>query len=457
MAPVEWNTSNAAHLLRRAGFAGSDVEIADLVKRGLEGSVDYLLNYELIDNSALEKFLAETIRFDVEDPRSFNRNEIRRFFLLRMAYTRRPLEEKLTLFWHDHFATAFSKVAEYPMYIQNLTLRRFALARFDELLLNISRDPAMILWLDNNTNVRGNPNENFGRELMELFTCGVTDVVTGEPNYTEDDVKEGARAFTGWTVKRGEFFFNENQHDFGVKTFRGASGNFNGEDIIANLTQDRATARFIAHKLFEYFVYPDPNTAIIERFADVYFANDHSIKALLRALFLSDEFYSNKARFALVKSPVEFAVGAIRQLKATGGLRNVADTIALQGQDILNPPDVSGWTSGLGWINTSSMLERYNFANDMLINRNREIAVMIDPKLLLPPADKQNKADLVDHFLNLMGPLEVSSKTRKELQKYLTLDDSGQKGKFKLDDATIDKKVRGLLHLIMSLPEYHLN
>ncbi|HNJ39461.1 MAG TPA: DUF1800 family protein, partial [Acidobacteriota bacterium] len=137
--------------------------------------------------------------------------------------------------------------------------------------------------------------------------------------------------------------------------------------------------------------------------------------------------------------------------------RNVADTIALQGQDILNPPDVSGWTSGLGWINTSSMLERYNFANDMLINRNREIAVMIDPKLLLPPADKQNKADLVDHFLNLMGPLEVSSKTRKELQKYLTLDDSGQKGKFKLDDATIDKKVRGLLHLIMSLPEYHLN
>ncbi|MBX7221641.1 MAG: DUF1800 domain-containing protein [Blastocatellia bacterium] len=456
---VTWNTENAAHLLRRAGFAGSQAEVADLVKRGLEGSVDYLLNYESIDNSALENQLKSEFRFDPTELKSFSPSEVERFFIFRMTFTKRPLEEKMTFFWHDHFATGLSKVKDYFMYYQNLTLRKFALAKFDDLVLNVAKDPGMIIWLDNIDNVRGKPNENFARELMELFTCGVFDVVSGQPNYTEDDVKESARAFTGWTLQRQNFFFNQNLHDFGVKTFRGQTGNFNGEDIIANLCNDNATARFMAKKLWEYFVYPNPKADLIDRFAGVYFAKAHSIKELMRAILTSDEFYSDKAKFALVKNPVEFVVGLVRQLGGTGTLRLVAQSLSLQGQEVMDPPDVSGWTSGLGWVNTSSLLERYNFANDMLSNRStsKERAIFVDVTKLLPPADKQSKADVVDFYLNLMGPLTVDNKTAKALQNYLALDDSGKKGKFKLDDATADKKIRGLLHLIASLPEYHLN
>ena len=165
---VTWNTENAAHLLRRAGFAGSQAEVADLVKRGLEGSVDYLLNYESIDNSALENQLKSEFRFDPTELKSFSPSEVERFFIFRMTFTKRPLEEKMTFFWHDHFATGLSKVKDYFMYYQNLTLRKFALAKFDDLVLNVAKDPGMIIWLDNIDNVRGKPNENFARELMEL-------------------------------------------------------------------------------------------------------------------------------------------------------------------------------------------------------------------------------------------------------------------------------------------------
>ncbi len=189
----------AAHLLRRMGFGGSPDEIADLAARGREGAVEYLLDYRRIDNSALDGLLANS--FDFSDPNSFekfNRGQLQRWWLTRMAHTRRQFEEKMTLFWHNFFATAVSKVPDLFMYVQNRTLRDVALDSFDEILLRAAQDPAMLIWLDGVTNVRGNPNENFARELQELFSMGIFDVVTGEANYTEQDVKEIARCFTGW-------------------------------------------------------------------------------------------------------------------------------------------------------------------------------------------------------------------------------------------------------------------
>ncbi|HWP43851.1 MAG TPA: DUF1800 family protein, partial [Blastocatellia bacterium] len=176
----------AAHLLRRMGFGGPPEEINDLVSRGREGAVDYLIDYDQIDNSAMEGVLERSFDFsNPDDMRSFTPTEIRRWWFTRMVLSRRQFEEKMTLFWHNHFATALSKVQEFPMYLQNLTLRQHALDRFDTLLLKVAQDPAMLVWLDGITNVRGRPNENFARELQELFTMGPNDVVTGEPNYTE--------------------------------------------------------------------------------------------------------------------------------------------------------------------------------------------------------------------------------------------------------------------------------
>jgi len=326
MATISYD--EAAHLLRRMGFGGSPEDIEDLVTRGREGSVDYLLNYDKIDNKAMEDLLAQS--FDFSDPRDnqrFNQGEIRRWWFTRMAHTRRQFEEKMTLFWHNHFATALSKVQDIYMYVQNTKLRAGALARFDDLLLTVSQDAAMLIWLDNITNVLGKPNENWARELQELFSMGITDVVTGQANYTEDDVKEIARAFTGWKFRNNrnrdnpfnpEFFINPNEHDNTAKTIYGQTANFSGEDVITIISARRSTARYLVRELFDFFVYPLTSSSgdkqTIEKFADVYMNSNHSIKDLVRSIFISDEFFSNRARFGLVKQPVEVVVGAIRML-----------------------------------------------------------------------------------------------------------------------------------------------
>ncbi|HKY04614.1 MAG TPA: DUF1800 family protein, partial [Blastocatellia bacterium] len=302
-----------AHVLRRMGFGGSPEDIDGLVPRGREGAVDFLIDFNNIDNKPLDDVLAASFDFsDVTDNQKFNQGEIRRWWFTRMVYSRRQFQEKMTLFWHNHFATALSKVDDRLMYNQNLTLRSSVLDRFDSLLLKVSQDPAMLVWLDGTTNVLGSPNENFAREIQELFTMGVNDVVTGEPNYTEQDVKEIARAFTGGKFRRDRagagltftFFKADNQVDKGSKTIYGQTANFTWEDVITIVSARRATARYLVKELFEFFVYPLTSSAAdkqtIEKFADVYMNRDHSIKELVRAIFTSDEFFSDRARFALV-------------------------------------------------------------------------------------------------------------------------------------------------------------
>lgn len=486
MASITYD--EGAHLLRRMAFGGSPAEIDEITSLGREGAVDFFINYAQIDNRAMDDLLRSSFDFSnpLDFPR-FNRGELQRWWFTRMVYTRRPFEEKMTLFWHNHFATSASKTGDLFIYNQNLTLRSHALDQFDNLLLKVAQDPAMLLWLDGVTNVRGKPNENFGRELQELFTMGITDVVTGEPNYSEEDVKEIARAFTGWKFFHPrldpnpfsyQFIVNEPEHDNTIKTIYNGTpwaqtGNLAGEDVISTISARRATARYLVKKLFEFFVYPldggAADKATIEKFADVYASRNHSIKELVRAIFTSDEFFSERARFALVKSPVEIIVGAIRMLGARynpgtssreGASNNTLAAVSIfLGQDLFNPPDVAGWRLNLGWINTSTLLNRFTYADLLVINRASDLNA---PGLWLSHEQlrffaKKNAKKTVKRLLSTLGPLEVDGEMIASLRTYLESDDQGNRVGFALDDLTLDKKVRGLIHLIMCLSEFQLN
>ncbi len=472
----------AALLLRRVGFGGNAEEINDLVARGREGAVDFLINYNQIDNSKMEDLFDES--FDLSDPRDgerFNRGEITRWWTSRMVLSRRQFEEKMVLFWHNHFATSNQKVEDVLMYKQNLTFRKHALDKFDNLLLKMAKDPAMLIWLDGVTNVKDAPNENFGRELLELFTMGIHDVVTGARNYSERDVQEIARTFTGWSFSAPQednpdafdySFFQENdQHDFGPKTIFGRTANFEGEDVIQLVAASRSTARFLVKKLFAFFVYPltDSSTdkATIEKFADVYMNRNHSIKELVRAIFSSDEMFSDRAVNGLIKQPLDLVIAPLRMLGAEfrpGTFDNHEPAHILWyastelGQEIFAPPDVFGWRLNAGWINTAAMLNRFTWANFVATARpNEENLGVILSNERLKKFTKKNVKKTVKKLLTALGPLKVEAATTNALMAYLETDDEGNRVEFKGNNEDIDKKVRGLVHLIMSLAEFQVN
>src|SRR5579885_898094 len=269
------------HLLRRAGFGASSAELDQYRKLGLSGTVDRLIDYESVDNSALENRLKS---YNL-DPNKYA--DLARWWALRMIYTARPLEEKMTLFWHGLLTSAVSKVGRSnPMFVQNQFLRANALGSFPDILKGISKDPAMMVWLDLETNRKGHANENYARELMELFSMGVG-------NYTEQDVRESARAFTGWVVRRKlsapgaydfESAFVPRFHDTGSKTFLGQTGNFNGDDVVDIIVKEPVSAQFITRKLFSFFVYPNPTDDELKPFVDVYTSSKYSIRAVMKAI-----------------------------------------------------------------------------------------------------------------------------------------------------------------------------
>ncbi|HUS17144.1 MAG TPA: DUF1800 domain-containing protein, partial [Chloroflexia bacterium] len=351
------------HLLRRAGFGATAAEVAAYAALGYEGAVDRLLNPQRVDDRAATDLAAGAAGDLQPDTRIADGQAL---WLLRMLYTQRPLQEKMALFWHNHFATSVQKV-KLPalMYQQNELFRTRGLGKFDDLLAGVARDPAMIFWLDNNTNRKGHPNENWGRELMELFTLGIG-------NYTEQDVREVSRAFTGWSADRaGNYRFLRNQYDAGSKTILGRTGNLTGDDVLGMLAGMRQTGVFLAAKMWRWFVSDTPDTNGVNRLADVYMQSGHDISAMLRALFLRAEFRADAAQYATVKNPAEFLVGA---LKATGAdatlrdngtpllLRLLARAMASMDMPLYQPPNVAGWHGGRSWINPGTYFARANFA-----------------------------------------------------------------------------------------------
>jgi uncharacterized protein (DUF1800 family) len=450
-----------AHLLRRAGFGASPTEMEQYQQLGLSGTVDRLIDYDKIDNTALENRL-KTYNLDPN-----KRGDIERWWLLRMIYTARPLEEKMTLFWHGLLTSAISKVGRAePMFVQNQFLRTNALGDFPDILKGISKDPAMMVWLDLETNRKGHANENYARELMELFTMGVG-------HYTEQDVRESARAFTGWVVRRKrlgpkafhfESFFAPRLHDDGTKTVLGQTGRFNGDDIVDIIMKQPATAHFITAKLFSYFVYPNPTDDVLQPFVNTFVASKYSIKALVKAILTSDAFYSPRAYRALIKSPAEFVAGTLRMLNAETNAIGLPYLMNQMGQELFNPPNVAGWPGGSAWLTSGTWLARLNFANRVVaalgpssviqqiasIRNGRPVSPNHVP---VPTAGAKTPTEIVDHLLRQLLDGQINAAQRQVLVDHVAAHGTANKV---IAMPWLDQGHRDALYLTLAMPEFHL-
>lgn len=470
----------AAHLMNRAGFGGTEEEIARVLKLGPQDAVDWLLDFPDAPAEEEDDGDSPDLSSVQGSPTTFaeyrrqlmgkspeERKELQAQFqqanhdamqatttwwLQRMAFGKYPLQEKLTFFWHGHFTTsAKDERAAMLMWRQNELLRRYAAANFEPFVRAISRDPAMLDYLNNNENRKAHPNENYARELMELFTLGIG-------NYTETDIKQSARAFTGWGHDGLEFVYRRGQHDDGIKTFFGQSGNFDGDDIISLILHNPACPKFISGEMFKFLAYDDYDDSLGTALSEVLWTNKYSLRPLIRTILTSKAFYSPQAIGGQIKSPIQLVIGTVRML----GLK-MPPTPALQsamnqmGQVPFMPPNVRGWPGGRMWINTSTLFIRYNTGvwlagGDVpaLSRLNRKgdatgplgarqaTAVDFDPSAAGTPAE------VVDAWVARLIQRPIDDDKKQVLANALGA------------DASNPDAVRKVVQLIVSMPEYQL-
>ncbi|MCI0781744.1 MAG: DUF1800 domain-containing protein [Chloroflexi bacterium] len=461
-----------AHLLRRAGFGATQDELGGYLAKGYEQTVEELLHPR--DAGNLSDDLIRRYHVDHGEMRQVDAASA--YWMYRMVTTRCPLEEKIALFWHSLLATGYSKLNQARAQLNQIDMfRNHGLGSLRDLLLELSRDPAMLLWLDNNENHKEAINENFGRELLELFSMGIG-------NYTEQDVKECSRAFTGWTLANAEYMavraskdsiwpygriswhfeYRPGDHDDGEKVFLGESGRFNGDDIIDIIVRQDATAQFICTRLFQFFGADDVTEEaqqVVEAMIRSYHDSTYEIRSVLRTLFTSDYFKSDRARFARVKCPAELVVGAARLAGSyrtpTFGIEKIAAHTLYMGQGLLQPPSVEGWHEGTEWIDSGSMMERINFAARELGDPQKPGVRAIINRLasegdgVLPPEQ------LVDRCLEYLGLTDVSQDTRETLVEFAAtqgvLDLNGHQPGDKAE-----QQVGNVLRLTASTKEFQL-
>jgi uncharacterized protein (DUF1800 family) len=459
------DTALMAHLLRRAGFGATKDELEQYVAKGYEATVEELIHPELatqLDEDVIR-------RYHVDQNSLMLIESCQAYWMYRMINTKRPLEEKVALFWHGLFATAYGKLNHAKAVVnQTNTFRRQGLGSFANLLRELSRDPAMIFWLDNKDNHKDAPNENFGRELLELFSMGIG-------TYTEEDVKSCAKAFTGWTIQNADymsirasrdsiwpsgridwqFVYLPEDHDDSEKQFLGHTGRFNGDDIIDIITQHPASSWFIAGQLYKFFVSDNPNEAATQFLAEEYRKSKGDIRSVMRSLFLSDFFRSEEARFARVKSPAELVAGTAR---LAGGRQFPEWSIVMlsndanfMGQEILNPPTVEGWHTGQEWVDTGTLVERVNSAT-------LEIGDITKPGVQAIVANIRDKGPivspktLVEACLEELGCLSVSEGTFNSLESHAKTE-----GDLEFHDlACAEGRIVEMLQLILSTREYQM-
>ena len=448
-----------AHLMRRAGFGATPSELDYLTaEKTYDEIVDDLVNverFEEIDQSYIERYIGgEPVAVYVAK------------WLYRMINTQRPLEEKMALFLHHIYPVAWGKSEHGPSIFRQIdTFRRVGLTDFKTILVELSKDPAMIFWLDNNENHKDEINENYGRELLELFSMGIG-------NYSEDDIKSASRAFTGWTFRQplslypmghhqAVFEFIPNDHDYGEKTFLGHSGNFDGEDIIDIIVRQPATARFISRHLYNFFVEertrrvpswsiePPRDEAAVEQLATEFLDSNGDMRAVLSALFKS-QFFKDSAQKKKVKSPAELVAGVLKQ---TGefryprpGMHNFAGASTVMGQNLLNPPTVEGWHTGHEWIDSGTLSERVNFAEKQFSDAAKPGIGEILERAGGLGGDPEA---LVDSCLDLMGGLRVSDETRRLLVEY-----ARDLNAVRLENEENQVDVLNLLQMIVSTVDY---
>lgn len=472
-----WDRARTSHLLSRAGFGGRPEEVERVVRLGPEAAVDELMAFDRVPESFPPPDLAslrnvwesvaalaragapERQRFEARSVavRADNQKlqELREWWIARMIQTRRPLQEKMVLFWHGLLVSGrpAARLTE-NLYNQNELFRRRALWNFKELVLALSKDPAMLEYLDNESNRKGRPNENYARELLELFTVGIG-------NYTEQDIKEAARAFTGWTRRGYEFFYDARQHDDGTKTFMGRAGNWGGEDIINIIFEQPAAARYLPRRLFEYFAYLRPEDTLVEELADLFRRSNFEVAPVVRAILTSRAFYSPRAMRTQVKSPAQLVAGTARLLdldvSAVPALTRAMD---LMGQALFFPPNVGGWPRGDGWITTSTILFRYNFSGLVLTGGMPGVGRRTAARPPLPPGvtrvveGASTAGEVVDRlaWLLLAAPLDA----RRKGALLTALGTMDPRAPLALQGSGAQQRLRSALHLMMSMPEYQM-
>ena len=452
-----------AYLMRRAGFGASRERLEEYASKGYETVVDDLVHPERFpepEDDLVDRYYGQ------EYPAVF----LGRWFY-RMINGKRPLVEKMALFWHHLLATGYAKTEHYTSSTGQIELfRRVALTDVRTVLTEVSKDPAMIYWLDNNENLKGQPNENYGRELLELFSMGVG-------NYTEDDIKTAARAFTGWTFTQpipiypqgwypAEFVYREEKHDDSVKTFLGETGRFNGEDIIEIVVKQQATARFISRHLYNFFVADEPQVPAwpitppqdpeaIDTLVEAYFDSDGDLPSILTVLFNSEFF--KKTDSTKMKSPTELVAGVLKLVgthrSPEPGLSAYAGATTLMGQQLMNPPTVEGWHTGKEWIDSGTLKERINFAVSEVGDATKPgIRGIVDRVSEEASASGGLSPEgFTDRCLDLVGPLSVSDKTRNALLKYANVGGDLDFGSNAEESAS---RVVSMLQLIVSTKEY---
>lgn len=462
-----WNDRLAAHLLRRAGFGGSPTDVKRLASMPVHDAVESFIHFpptnalpqpdDVFDPYQSGMFpggrgmgqMDESARRDrLMEIRRQSRESVtglQRWWLNRMLATPAPLQEKMTLFFHGHFTTAAIQKGVWPSYVynQNQLFRDHALGNVRDLTQQISKDPAMLLYLDNARSDKSHPNENYARELMELFTLG-------HGNYTEQDIRESARAFTGWTLDRrtGQFFENPRLHDSGTKRFLGQTGNFDGNDIVDIIFRQPAAAKFLASNLLNFFVYNDPEPALVDALAEVVRKNDFNLAPVLSKLFSSNLFFSERAYRALVKSPVEFVVGSYKLFGLPQVEANAQRALLAMGQVLFYPPNVAGWPGGETWLTSQMMIARENFATALV---NSQMMTQSAWLTGIPMDARKAANELVSAIL--LGDASPAAQTK--LLNYLNGVNTSALGTFSAEN--YEERVRGAAYLTMAMPAYQLN
>jgi hypothetical protein len=475
-----WNLKWAGHLYRRAAFGAPLAKLRFAVDQGLEATVNDLIGGDGDGDGAfraVEKVGADYAKDPMGGPQL-----LQSWWLRTLIENNHPLREKMTLFWHNHFVSSIAKVQNgTAMFNQNRTLRAFALKKFGSMLRATAKDAAMLIYLDSNSNVAGKPNENYAREVMELFSLGVG-------NYTEKDIQEAARAFTGWHVDKNgtDFIFMKDLHDFKPKKVLGLEGNLDGGDVLTVLLEQPCCAKFLVHKMYRYLISEtaDPPDALIEPLAERYRKSNYDTGDVVKTMLLSRHFFSDHAYHQRIKSPVEFVFGITRAL--TFGRwqlpeKPLVGILEAMGQTLLAPPNVKGWPGGKAWLNTSTMLARHNFAQmaatgqwpDNSFGGNilggaraeDEKKEGDDGKAATPETDDAPEANCdVAEFIRrekCKGPDEIVSRLIDLLLQDAMPTDARNKlvaymSEAKEDFASQATRVRACAHLIMTMPQYQL-
>ena len=424
IATRPWDRAAAQHLLRRAGFAASEAEVRQALDEGPRACVERLVapgpdspRHDELDETG--KGIA--LRNDI--------GLLRGWWLLRMAHTRRPLHARMALFWHNHFATSNAKVRSSALMLQQLRVfETHALGRFEALLQAVSRDPAMIVWLDGTLNSKGRPNENYARELFELFSLGVG-------HYSEQDIKQAARAFTGWHTRGGAFYFSRLEHDDGGKSVLGASGALDGDDVVRAALQQPSCSLFIAGKLLREFLCREPPEELIEEFAGVLRSSGYDLAVSMRTLLGSEAMFEPRWYRARIKSPVEFAIGVVRSLGLEGvSAAALADATSQAGQRLFEPPSVKGWDGQRAWLNSATMLVRLNGAT-------KAVDTALKPAAFRDAHSLRDAAEIARFCETLILDGRPPESIRAA---------------YPAESGDLDGYVRGVLRCLLTCPEYQL-